>query len=228
MSPADWSPRIAADVLEVSPDDLVLARGRAHVVGIPELSVSIRDIAMIAHSMNDRGLPKTESFGLEATNFYDPPFATITNGTHIAQVAIDPITGQIAIERYVVVHDCGRLINPLIVDGQIHGAVVQGISSVLSEAFYYDDQGQALTASLLDYLVSTAVDIPDIEVHHEESWSPDTEGGFKGVGEGGVIGALPALVNAITDALRPYNAKITRLPVRPDVVMSILTDAAAK
>lgn len=218
--------RIAADVLEVSSDDLILANGQAHVVGIPGMSVSIRDIATIAHSMNDRGLPKGESFGLDATNFYDPPLATITNGTHIAQVAIDPTTGLVEVERYVVVHDCGRLINPLIVDGQIHGAVVQGISSVLSEAFYYDDQGQAQTASLLDYLVSTAVDIPDMQVFHEESWSPDTEGGFKGVGEGGVIGALPALVNAITDALLPYDAKITRLPVRPDMVMSILTGAA--
>jgi carbon-monoxide dehydrogenase large subunit len=220
--------RIAADVLEVSPDDLVLTRGRVHVVGIPEMSLSIRDIATMAHSMNDRAMPKGESFGLEATNFYDPPFATITNGTHIAQVAIDPNTGLIEVERYVVVHDCGRLINPLIVDGQIHGAVVQGISSVLSEAFYYDEQGQALTASLLDYLVSTALDIPDMEIYHEESWSPDTEGGFKGVGEGGVIGALPALVNAITDALRPYDAKITRLPVRPDVVMSFFAGDAAK
>lgn len=122
--------------------------------------MSIRDVATMAHSMNDRAMPKGESFGLEATNFYDPPMATITNGTHIAQIAIDPVTGLVEIERYVVVHDCGRLINPLIVDGQIHGAVVQGISSVLSEAFYYDDQGQALTASLLDYLVSTALATP--------------------------------------------------------------------
>lgn len=109
------------------------------------MSASIRDVATMAHSMNDRAMPKGESFGLEATNFYDPPMATITNGTHIAQIAIDPVTGLVEIERYVVVHDCGRLINPLIVDGQIHGAVVQGISSVLSEAFYYDDQGQALS-----------------------------------------------------------------------------------
>lgn len=153
--------------------------------------MSIRDVATMAHSMNDRAMPKGERFGLEATNFYDPPMATITNGTHIAQIAIDPVTGLVEIERYVVVHDCGRLINPLIVDGQIHGAVVQGISSVLSEAFYYDDQGQALTASLLDYLVSTALDIPDMEIYHEESWSPDTEGGFKGVGEGGSLAHFP-------------------------------------
>ena len=96
------------------------------------------------------------------------------------------------------------------------------MSSVLSETLVYDDQGQAMTASLLDYLLSTSMDIPDIEVHHEESWSPDTEGGFKGVGEGGVIGALPAVINAITDAFHGYGARITRIPVRPDMLMSIL------
>jgi aerobic carbon-monoxide dehydrogenase large subunit len=167
-------------------------------------------------------LPKGESFGLEATDFYDPPLSSITNATHIAQVAIDPVTGLVEIERYVVAHDCGRVINPLIVEGQIHGGIVQGISSALSEAFYFDDQGQALTASLLDYLISTTADIPDIEVHHTESWSPDTEGGFKGVGEGGVIGALPAVVNAINDALNGYNAFFTRIPVRPESVLSII------
>jgi aerobic carbon-monoxide dehydrogenase large subunit len=218
--------RIAADVLEADPQDLEIKGGRVHVVGVPDLGLSVREIATMAYAMHDRAMPAGESFGLEATDFYDPPLATITNATHIAQVAIDPVTGLIDIERYVVAHDCGRLINPLIVDGQIHGAIVQGISSVLSEILRYDAEGQAMTASLLDYLVSTTMDVPDIEVHHEESWSPDTEGGFKGVGEGGVIGALPALVNAIADALRPYDGKITRLPVRPQSVMAILTGDA--
>ena len=214
--------RIAADMLEADPKDIEMSGGRAHVAGVAALGVSIREIATIAYSMHDRALPSGESFGLEATDYYDPPLSTITNATHIAQVAIDPVTGLIEVERYVVVHDCGRIINPLVVDGQIHGAIVQGISSVLSEALYYDDQGQAMTASLLDYLVSTTMDVPDIEVYHEESWSPDTEGGFKGVGEGGVIGALPALVNAITDALSPYGARITRLPVRPENVIAMM------
>jgi aerobic carbon-monoxide dehydrogenase large subunit len=213
--------RIAADVMEVGVEDLEFSAGRVHVAG-SDLSLSIREIATMAYARHDRALPKGESFGLEATDFYDPPLSTITNATHIAQVAIDPVTGLTEIERYVVVHDCGRMINPLIVEGQIHGGIVQGTSSVLSEALVYDDQGQAMTASLLDYLLSTSMDIPDIEVHHEESWSPDTEGGFKGVGEGGVIGALPAVINAITDALHGYGARITRIPVRPDMLMSIL------
>ena len=106
--------------------------------------------------------------------------------------------------------------------GKFTAEIVQGISSALSEAFYFDDQGQALTASLLDYLISTAADIPDIEVHHQESWSPDTEGGFKGVGEGGVIGALPAVVNAINDALNDYDTFFTQIPVRPESVLSVI------
>jgi aerobic carbon-monoxide dehydrogenase large subunit len=215
--------RIAADVLEADQADLTISSGRVHVAGVSGLSIPVRDLATMAYSMHDRALPAGESFGLEATDYYDPPRATITNATHIAQVAVDTVTGLVKIERYVVVHDCGRIINPLIVEGQIHGAVVQGTSSVLSEALYFDEQGQATAGSLLDYLVSTAMDVPDIEVHHEESWSPDTEGGFKGVGEGGVIGALPAVVNAIADALITYNGKITRLPVRPEIVMGILT-----
>jgi carbon-monoxide dehydrogenase large subunit len=218
--------RIAADMLEADPKDIEMSGGRAHVAGVSELGVSIREIATIAYSMHDRPLPAGESFGLEATDYYDPPLSTITNATHIAQVAIDPVTGLIEIERYLVVHDCGRIINPLVVDGQIHGAIVQGISSVLSEALYYDEQGQAMTASLLDYQVSTTMDVPDIEVHHEESWSPDTEGGFKGVGEGGVIGALPAVVNAITDALSPFGARVTRLPVRPENVIAMMKTPA--
>ena len=222
----DKMARIAADVMEVGVDDLEFSAGSVRVAG-SDLSLSIREIATMAYARHDRALPKGETFGLEATDFYDPPLSTITNATHIVQVAIDPVTGLIEIERYVVAHDCGRMINPLIVEGQIHGGIVQGISSVLSEALSYDDQGQAMTASLMDYLLSTTMDIPDIEVHHEESWSPDTEGGFKGVGEGGVIGALPAVINAITDALHGYGARITRIPARPDIVMSIL-DGRAK
>jgi carbon-monoxide dehydrogenase large subunit len=214
--------RIGAGVMEADVDDLQISAGRVHLVGVPGLGLPIREIATMAYGMHDRPLPAGESFGLEATDYYDPPRSTIANATHIAQVAIDPMTGFIEIERYVVVHDCGRLINPLIVEGQIHGGTVQGISGVLSEALHYGDQGQIATTSLMDYLVPTATDVPKMGVHHEESRSPDTEGGFKGVGEGGVIGALPAVVNAIVDALSGYGVKVTRLPVRPQDVIAIL------
>ena len=119
--------RIAADVMEVDPTDLEIGSGRVNVAGVSGLGLTVREIATMAYAMHDRALPAGESFGLEATDFYDPPRATITNATHIAQVAIDPVTGLVDVDRYVVVHDCGRLINPLVVDGQIHGAVVQGL-----------------------------------------------------------------------------------------------------
>jgi carbon-monoxide dehydrogenase large subunit len=215
--------RIAASIIEADVDDLQISASRVHLAGIPGSGVPVREIATMAYGMHDRALPPGEGFGLEATEYYDPPLSTIANATHIAQVAIDPLTGFIELERYVVAHDCGRLINPLIVEGQIHGATVQGIGGVLSEALHYGEEGQLTTTSLLDYLIPTATDVPKMAVHHEESRSPDTEGGFKGVGEGGVIGALPALANAIADALSAYHAKITRLPVRPQDVIRMLT-----
>jgi aerobic carbon-monoxide dehydrogenase large subunit len=215
--------RIAASVIEADVDDLQISAGRVHLAGIPGSGLPVREIATMAYGMDDRPLPPGEAFGLEATDYYDPPSSTIANATHVAQVAIDPMTGFIEVERYVVVHDCGRLINPLIVEGQIHGAAVQGISGVLSEALHYGEQGQVTSTSLLDYLMATATDVPKMAVYHEESRSPDTEGGFKGVGEGGVIGALPALANAISDALSAYHGKITRLPVCPQDVIGMMT-----
>jgi aerobic carbon-monoxide dehydrogenase large subunit len=118
------------------------------------------------------------------------------------------------------------VINPLIVEGQIHGAVVQGLSSVLSEAMRYDRDGPIMTATLMDYLIATAADTPDITVLHEENWSPDTAGGFKGVGEGGVIGVIPAVANAVADALLPYGARVNRLPLLPHVVIDLMRSRA--
>jgi carbon-monoxide dehydrogenase large subunit len=211
--------RIAGHLLEAAPADIELAGGEARVVGVPAMKAKLRDVAAVAYSLDSRELPPGESYGLEATDYYDPPVASITNATHVAQVAVDPVTGLVSVERYLVVHDCGRVINPLIVDGQIHGGIVQGLSSVLSEAIRYDDEGQLLTATLMDYLLSTAADVPDIEVGHEETWSTDTAGGFKGVGEGGVIGAVPAIANAVRDALLPFGAAVNALPLRPDAVV---------
>ena len=215
--------RIAAHMLEASPGDIELIDGRARVKGVPRMGIAIREIAAIAYSVHSRALPPDTDFGLEATNYYDPPVAAITNATHAAQVSIDAVTGLITVERYVVAHDCGRVINPLIVEGQIHGAVVQGLGSVLSEAIRFDSDGQLMTANLLDYRLPTIADVPDIEVLHEETWSADTEGGFKGVGEGGVIGALPAIANAVADALLPFQARIRRLPLTPERVSELMT-----
>ena len=219
---ADKIRRIAADLLEADAADVELSDGQARIKGVPQYAVSIRDVAAVAYSLDSRALGPDESFGLEATDFYDPPAVSITDATHIVQVAVDPVTGLYAIERYVVAHDCGRVINPLLVAGQLHGGIVQGLGSVLCENFRYDMEGQPITTTLMDYLLPTIADTPDIEVWHQENWA-STVGGFKGVGEGGTIGAVPAIANALRDALKQVLPSFNRLPITPSDIMKALT-----
>jgi carbon-monoxide dehydrogenase large subunit len=228
---AEKMKRLAGHILEASDRDIVLAEGYASVVGSSQLRVSFEEIAKTAYSMNDRALPAGEEFGLETTDYYDPPLATMANAVHIVAVSVDADDGRIAINRYVVVHDCGRIINPAVVNGQIHGGTAQGIGEALMEELVYDGQGQLMNANLLDYLLPTALDIPDYEIEHIESPSIDTVGGFKGVGEGGVIGAVPAIANAVADALSELGANINRIPLRPgdlsNLIRKLRTDGAS-
>ncbi len=210
--------RIAAHILEAAVEDVVFEAGRAHVAGVEDLGVDIRRIAETAYAMNELALPEGEDFGLEETDFYDPPLVTMANAAHIAQVAVDAADGRVRIERYVVVHDCGRIINPMIVDGQIHGGIAQGIGEALMEEFVYDGEGQILNATLLDYLLPTSEDIPHLDVSHIESPTIDDVGGFKGVGEGGVIGVVPAILNAVGDALAGLGIEIDSKPLRPSLL----------
>jgi len=217
--------RLAADRLEVSPDDILLSDGRAHVAGVPELGIDFRQLARWAYGF-DAPLPEGEQHGLEASDVYDPPMVTIANAVHIAMVAVDPQDATVTIEKYVVVHDCGRVINPMIVDGQIHGGVVQGIGGALMEEFVYDDEGQMVNASLLDYLLPTSMDAPDFVIEHIETPTTDALGGFKGVGEAGVIGAIPAVVNAVADALADRAANVNQIPLRPSYIYRLLHGAS--
>ena len=223
---AEKMKRIAGHLLEASAQDIVLVDGQASVVGVPGMAVSFQDIAKTAYSMNNRGLPAGEEFGIEANDYYDPPLATMANAVHIATVAVDAEDGRVTIERYVVVHDCGRIINPIIVNGQIQGGTAQGIGEALMEELIYDAQGQLMNANLLDYLLPTALDVPDYEIDHIESPSIDTVGGFKGVGEGGVIGAVPAIANAVADALSGISVNINRIPLRPSDLSRLIREAA--
>ncbi|MFO0997013.1 MAG: xanthine dehydrogenase family protein molybdopterin-binding subunit [Alphaproteobacteria bacterium] len=225
---SDKMRRIAAEMLEAGADDIILRNGRAEVNGVPSMSVTFQQIAETAYSMNNLTLPKGEEYGLEASHFYDPPLATMANAVHIAQVAVDPEDGRVEIERYAVVHDCGRVINPMIVEGQIHGGIAQGLGEALMEEIVYDANGQHLNANLLDYLLPTALDMPDIELDHIESPAVDALGGFKGVGEGGVIGAVPSIANAVADALAGTGANVNRIPLRPDYVLSLLSADRSK
>jgi len=181
----------------------------------------IRQVARAAYS-GARQLPKGLEPGLEATKFYDPYYGTASNATHLALVEVDRATFQVKTLRYVVVEDCGRMVNPLIVDGQVHGGVAQGIGAALLEEIVYDEHGQLLSGTLMDYVVPSACEIPMMEVHHLETPSPVTLGGFRGMGEGGTIGAPAAIANAIADALSPLGIEVAELPVSPDRLFRLI------
>ena len=217
--------RIAAFMLESTPEDIVVSDGQMYVAGVPSRALSFQEVAETAYAMNTFDLPEGESFGIEETDFYDPPLVTMANATHIAQVAVDAGDGTVDIEGYTVVHDCGRIINPMIVDGQVMGGVAQGIGEALMEEFVYDPDGQVRTATLADYLLPSSVDVPNFQIAHIESPSIDAVGGFKGVGEGGVIGAVPALVNAVADALFDLGVNVNTKPLRPALLSGLIREA---
>jgi aerobic carbon-monoxide dehydrogenase large subunit len=212
---------IAGHLLEADPADVTLADGRYAVRGMPDRSVTVRQIARAAYS-GAKQLPKGLEPGLEATRFYDPYYGTASNATHAAMIEIDRATLEVKTLRYVVVEDCGRMVNPLIVDGQVHGGVAQGIGAALLEEIVYDDQGQLLSGTLMDYVVPSACEIPTMEVHHVQTPSPVALGGFRGMGEGGTIGAPAAIANAVADALAPLQIEIAELPVTPERLFRLI------
>ena len=209
----------AAHRLEASADDVVLESGRAWVRGFPDRAVGVAEIARLAYSPPPGGLPDGLTPGLEASVYFDPPGPTFSGAIHVAVVEIDPDTGRVDVKRYAVVEDCGPVINPMIVDGQIHGAVAQGIGEALLEAVVYDADGQLLTATLMDYALPRAADLPSFEISHLETPSPIMPGGVKGMGEGGTIGAPATIANAVADAVRHLDARITKLPIRPESLL---------
>jgi len=215
----------ASHLLEASAVDLIAEDGRVSVAGT-DRSVTFREVARAVYSQVGR-LPPEARAELAATKSYDPVFGTTTSATHVATVEIDPETFEIKVERFAVAEDCGRLVNPLIVDGQVHGGVAQGIGAALYEEVFYDDQGQINTASLVDYLVPSACEIPPIQVVHLESESPTTLGGFRGMGEGGTIGSPAAIANAVNDALSPLGIEINELPITPERLFRLVKAARA-
>ena len=216
--------RAASRLSEIPPDDLELANGmiRRTQDGTPLMPIkAIAYQALVAPSK----LPADEEPGLEATSHYEPPPATHSNATHLATVEVDVETGQISLLRYIVVEDCGRIINPIIVDGQIQGGVAQGIGTAMYEHAIYDENGQFLTGTLMDYLVPTAVDVPRVEIGHFETPSPDSLGGIKGIGEGGAIAPPAAIANAVADALSPFGAQVSDIPLTPERVLTAIERA---
>jgi carbon-monoxide dehydrogenase large subunit len=152
-------------------------------------------------------------------HYTNPGAWTFTNGAHLAVVEIDVETGQVRVLRYVAVDDCGRIVNPALVEGQIAGGIAQGLGGVLKEHCVYDDAGQLLSATLMDYAVPTFADVPPIETHHIETPAPGIAGGFKGAGEAGATGAPAAILNAVNDALAPLGVMLTEQPITPERVV---------
>jgi carbon-monoxide dehydrogenase large subunit len=218
--------RAAAHLLEAAEPDLVAADGRISVAGT-DRSVTFREVARAVYSEMGR-LPAEAREELTATKSYDPVFGTTSSATHIAAVEINPETYHVHVVRYVVAEDCGTIINPMIVDGQVHGGVAQGIGAALYEEIVYDDQGQLQTGSLADYIIPAASEIPPMQVVHLETASPTTLGGFRGMGEGGAIGAPAAIANAVADALAPIDVSIYELPVTPERLFRIIEKAKQK
>jgi len=216
---------IAAHTLEASADDIELADSRAFVRGTPAIGVSLADLAATAY-FAPATLPPGIPAGLEASARYtaDTPIVWV-NATHICTCEVDVHTGGVTLLRYIVSEDCGPMINPSVVEGQIAGGVVQGIGGVLLEHLAYDDDGNPLAKTFLDYLVPSAAEVPSIEYGHIETPSAGP-GGFKGVGEGGAIGAPPAVVNAVADALAPFGVTITQLPLTPERIVSLIEQKA--
>jgi carbon-monoxide dehydrogenase large subunit len=213
----DKARQIAAYQLEIDPADLEFADGRFAVKGSPERGMSIAEVIGAAWSADN--LPSGVEPGLEETTFFDPPNFTFPFGCHVCVVEVDRETGKVTIERYVAVDDCGRVINPMIVDGQVHGGIAQSIGQALFEETVYDEDGQLLTGSLVDYMIPTAAEIPHFETERTETPSPSNPLGVKGVGEAGTIAASAAVVNAVCDAL---DLDHLDMPLQPERVWKAL------
>jgi carbon-monoxide dehydrogenase large subunit len=216
---------IAAHLLEAAPDDLDLADGVIAVAGSPTRSVTLADVAKTAYLGSD-GLPPGMEPGLEVVTRYKAPMVTYSNACHACTCEVDIDTGRVTLLRYVVSEDCGSMINPMVVEGQIAGGVAQGIGGVLYEHMVYDDAGNPLTATFMDYLLPTAAEIPMIDYGHIET-PGITPGSHKGMGEGGAIGAPPAVFNAVADALAPLGVKLTRQPLTPSALVAAIESAGA-
>ncbi len=215
--------RIASHQLEVSPEDLEFDDGQFSVRGAPERSLPLQQIARDAYKATN--LPDDMELGLESAAVYDPENFTYPHGTHAAVVEVDPGSGEVEVLRYVAVDDCGRQINPMIVEGQIQGGVAQGIGQALYEIGSYDGEGNLVTGSLMDYSFPNAVQIPELVCGATETPSPHNPLGAKGCGEAGAIGAPPTVVNAILDALRPLEVEHVEMPVTSDSLWTRIQSA---
>ncbi len=217
--------RVASHLLEANADDIEVFEGKAVVLGT-DRTVSFKQIAKAVYS-DMKTLPVAAREELTATFTYDPINGTTAAATHLVAVEVDPVTCFVKILKFIVAEDCGRIINPMIVDGQVHGGVAQGIGAALFEELIYDEDAQLLSASLVDYMIPSASEVPLMDVVHIESESA-VAGGFRGMGEGGTIGAPAAIANAIADALSPFDIDVSILPMTPERIFKLIKNAKLK
>jgi CO/xanthine dehydrogenase Mo-binding subunit len=200
---------------EVTPEKLELVDGKVQILGAPETAIPLGDLAQRANPMRGAVKPGTEP-GLEATDYFGPEMGATASGVHAMIIEIDPETMMLEIKKYVTVHDCGNVINPLILDGQIHGGIAQGIGNAFYEQLMFDDMGQITNASFMDYLLPGANDVPRIEVGHQVTTSPLNPLGVKGAGEAGAIPVGPLFAQAIEDAFGIDGLELNEIPLSPN------------
>jgi carbon-monoxide dehydrogenase large subunit len=211
---------VASAMLEVSPDDLEWGTGRWQVRGDPDQAKTIQEIALAAHSSLE--LPEGVEGHLDATTVYNPPNLTYPFGAYICVAEVDPDTGQVSVRRFVAVDDCGVRINPMIVEGQVHGGLADGIGMALMQVMAFDQDGNHLGANFMDYLLPTAMECPSWELGETVTPSPHHPIGAKGVGESATVGSPAAVVNAVMDALQPYGVRHADMPLTPAAVWSAI------
>jgi carbon-monoxide dehydrogenase large subunit len=213
--------KLASKVLEAPEEELELDNGQVRVADIPQRSISLSELAVLANPLRGAVEPGTEP-GLETTAYYGPQYGATASGSHAMIIEVDPETMMVEIKRYVAVEDCGTMLNPLIVEGQVHGGVALGIGNSYYEQLIYDENGQLLNASLADYLIPTASEVPRIEVGHEETRSPLNELGSKGAGEAGAIPVPALFAQALEDALADYDVEVLEAPMSPNKLFELL------
>jgi aerobic carbon-monoxide dehydrogenase large subunit len=218
---------LAARVLGVAESDIDVEDGRAIARGGNKPSIVLGELARAAQGMPGFSFPTDQTPGLEHTAYFTPPQASYCNGTHVAEVEVDPLTGGVKLLRYTVAHDSGNIINPLVVDGQVQGGVAHGVGNALFEWMKYDRDGQPLTTTFQDYLLPGALDVPPCAIEHVETPNPLNPLGVKGAGEGGTIPAPAAIISAVEDALSPFGVRFAEMPLTPDRIVDALRKAGA-
>jgi carbon-monoxide dehydrogenase large subunit len=212
--------KIAAHLLEAAEGDVEYEDGRFFVKGSPDQAKTMDEVAFAAYT----NVPEGEEAGLEAVTYYDPPEMTYPFGAYICVVEIDRGTGQVEVKRFIAVDDCGVRINPTVVDGQVHGGLAQGIGTALMEVIDFDEEGNHLNSSFMDYLIPTSMEVPNYELGEFETPSTHHPLGARGVAESPTVGSPPAVVNAVVDALSPFGVRNVDMPLTPNKIWQLMRE----